>query len=239
MLSWKLKLLVLSFLAIPSFIGWPVTAVATEIIPGVRLSWVLYALMIHIAIFALTGPGFAEKALTLAVLISTPVVFLGAGISFILLPDGSGAVTGPATYSAHYVSLCLTMLTVIPLTVCMVALVPFHRFENTLLARPSGVSKIEKYALMFLRVFNHIVFSVIPSILEVIREERHYRVWLDQQSDEHHSIVAKIHHHRKRIGALLREMIQIGVEGICASIQLIPLWAVEIAQLPVRNKREK
>jgi hypothetical protein len=30
-------------------------------------------------------------------------------------------------------------------------------------------------------------------------------------------------------------MIQLAVEGICASIQYIPLWAVEISQLPDRK----
>lgn len=236
-MSWKIKLLILSVLALPAFIGWPVTAIDTEIIAGVRQSWVLYALLIHAAILLLAGVQFAEKALTLAVLISTPVVFLGAGLSFLLLPASVDAVAGAATYSAHYVSLCLTMLTIIPLTVCMVALIPFHRFENTLLTKPNGVSKIQKYALMFLRVFNHIVYSVIPGILEVIQEERHYRGWLDQQAREHHSIIAKIRYRRQWIGALLRDMIQIGVEGICASIQLIPLWALEISQLPAKQKQ--
>jgi hypothetical protein len=31
-------------------------------------------------------------------------------------------------------------------------------------------------------------------------------------------------------------MIQIGVEGICASIQYIPLWAIEISLLPGKRK---
>ena len=235
-MSWKSKLLILSLLALPSFIGYPVTAIEIEIIAGVRLSWVLYALLIHAAILLLAGPGFAEKALTIAVLISTPVIFLGAGISFLFMPDAADAVKGPATYSAHYVSLCITMLTVIPLTVSMMALVPFHRFETTLLAEPDGVSRSQKYALMFLRVFNHIVYGVIPGILEVIQEERHYRAWLDQRACEHHSIVANIRYRRLWFAALLRDMIQIGVEGICASIQYIPLWAVEISQLPGKRK---
>ena len=235
-MNWKLKLLILCILALPCFIGYPLTAFEAEIIDGVRLSWVLYALLIHTAILMLTGAGFAEKAVTIAVLISTPVIFLGAGISFLLLPDGLDSVQGPASYSAHYVSLWITMMTVIPLTLCIVALVPFHRLENSLLSKPDGVSRVQKYALMFLRVFNHIVYSVIPGILEVVQEERHYRAWLDAQFGGHHTIVEKIRYRRQMFTALIRDMIQIGVEGICASIQYIPLWAVEISQLPGKSE---
>lgn len=235
-MSWKSKLLILSVLALPTFVGYPVTAMDAEIISGVSLGWVLYGLLVHGAILALAGPGFAEKAVTIAVLISTPVIFLGAGISFLMLPDEVGIVSGPASYSAHYVSLCITMLTVIPLALCLMALIPFHRFENTLLAETDGVSRFQKYALMFLRVFNHVVYSVIPGILEVIQEERHYRAWLGHQADEQHSILAAMRYRRERFTALLRDMIQIGVEGICASIQYIPLWAIEISLLPGKRK---
>ena len=236
-MNWLSKLLLLSILALPCFVGYPVTAFTAEIIDGVRLGWVVYALLIHLAILVLTGPGFAEKAVTIAVLISTPVIFLGAGISFLLLPDAVDAVRGPASYSAHYVSLWITMLTVVPLTLSMVALVPFHKFENTLLAKPDGVTRVQKYALMFLRVFNHIVYCVIPGILEVIQEERQYRAWLDLQSGEHHSIVEKTKSRWQWFAAVLRDMIQLGVVGICASIQYIPLWAVEISSLPGKSKK--
>jgi hypothetical protein len=114
--------------------------------------------------------------------------------------------------------------------------VPFHRIENTLLAKSDGVSRYQKYALMFLRVFNHIVYGVIPGILEVVQEERHYRAWLDRQACEHHSMAGGLRYRGKWLAALLGDMIQIGVEGICASIQYIPLWALEISQLPARRQ---
>jgi hypothetical protein len=55
--------------------------------------------------------------------------------------------------------------------------VPFHELEHKLLQKQLGVSKIEKFFLMSLRVFNHIVYFVIPNILESIRAERHYKKW--------------------------------------------------------------
>jgi hypothetical protein len=84
-------------------------------------------------------------------------------------------------------------------------------------------------ALMFARVFNHIVFFVIPSILEVVREERR----LQPGSSTPRMAVSA----RARISCLLNDLTQIGVEGICASIQYIPIWAVEISLLPGKERR--
>jgi hypothetical protein len=102
----------------------------------------------------------------------------------------------------------------------------------------SGVSKIEKWLLMFLRVFNHIVFFVIPTIVETMREEAQYKRWADSpmKSSTTGSLTGKIRLLGRRFLVLVKDMIQLGVEGICASIQYIPLWAVEISQLPARTK---
>ena len=134
-----------------------------------------------------------------------------------------------ARFSAHYVTLCLTMLTVVPLALNMVTTLPFHELEHHLLKSTGGVSRPQKMALMFARVFNHIVFFVIPSILEVVREERRLQ---PGSSTPRTSVSAKV-----RISSILNELTQIGVEGICASIQYIPIWAVEISLLPGKERR--
>jgi hypothetical protein len=172
--------------------------------------------------------------------VAVPVVFVGASISYFMYLSGLGYPLGPEEYSAHYVSLCITMLTVIPLALSMVAIIPFQDFEQKLLNRTDGVSKIEKFALMFLRVFNHIVFFVIPNIIETIREEAQYKKWVDSslRVSSTVSIAGKLKLIGRRVTGLIREMIQVGVEGICASIQYIPLWAVEISQLPGRSKSD-
>jgi len=142
--------------------------------------------------------------------------------------------------SAHYVSLCITMLTVIPLALSMVAIIPFQDVEQNMLNTTTGVSKIEKFVLMFLRVFkfNHIGFFVIPNIIETMREENQYKKWVNSalRSSGPVSIQGKLQLLGRRLTGLIREMIQVGVEGICASIQYIPLWAVEISQLPGRSR---
>ena len=189
-------------------------------------------------VLIITGRQFFPNVVTIAVLIAMPVVFVGAGISYLIFLFGWGYPSGPAEYSAHYVSLCITMLTVIPLALSMVAIIPFQDVEQNMLNTTTGVSKIEKFVLMFLRVFNHIVFFVIPTIIETMREERQYKKWVNSslRVSATVSIQGKLQLLGRRLSGLIREMIQVGVEGICASIQYIPLWAVEISQLPGRSK---
>jgi hypothetical protein len=82
---------------------------------------------------------------------------------------------------------------------------------------------------------------VLPNILEVLKEERVR--W--NETDEFYDILQinkskismkEIQH---RIKGTLSQMIQIGVEGICTSMQYIPLWAVELSQLPQRRGKNK
>jgi hypothetical protein len=237
-MNWKLKFLILIILSVPAFTGYPVASFEAEILPGITYGWVIYLLVVNLFIWIITGRQFFPNVVAIAVLIAMPVVFVGAGISYLMFLSGLGYASGAAGYSAHYVSLCITMLTVIPLALSMVAIIPFQDFEQNMLSRETGVSKIEKFALMFLRVFNHIVFFVIPNIIETIKEEATYKKWVDHSlsASASGSRRSRLQLIRRRLTGLFREMIQIGVEGICASIQYIPLWAVEIAQLPRRMK---
>jgi hypothetical protein len=237
-MNWKLKFLILIIIAVPAFTGYPVASFEAQIFPGITYGWVIYFLVVNLFILIITGRQFFPNVVTIAVLIAMPVVFVGAAISYLIFLFGLGYPSGPAEYSAHYVSLCITMLTVIPLALSLVAIIPFQDFEQGMLNTTNGVSKIEKWALMFLRVFNHIVFFVIPTILETMREEAQYKKWVDSslKASATVSIQGKIELLGRRLTGLIKKMIQVGVEGICASIQYIPLWAVEISQLPGRSK---
>jgi hypothetical protein len=237
-MNWKLKFFILAFMAVPSFVGYPVTLFESEIFPSITYAWVVYLVTVNLVILMTTGRQFFPNVLTIAVLIATPVVFVGAAISYLIFFFGLGYPAGPAEYSAHYVSLCITMLTVIPLALSLVAIVPFQDFEQNMLSRETGVSKLEKFALMFLRVFNHIVFFVIPSIVETMKEEAQYKKWVDSsvRGSSTISLRGKLSLLVRRFNALIKGMIQVGIEGICSSIQYIPLWAVEISQLPGRSK---
>jgi hypothetical protein len=237
-MNWKLKFLFLMIIAVPAFTGYPVASYETELLHGITYGWVVYFLVVNVFVLIITGRQFFPNVVTIAVLIAMPVVFVGAGISYLIFWFGLGYPSGPAEYSAHYVSLCITMLTVIPLALSMVAIIPFQDVEQNMLNKTTGVSKFEKFVLMFLRVFNHIVFFVIPNIIETMREESQYKKWVNSalRSSSPVPVAGKFRLLGQRLAGLIRDMIQVGVEGICASIQYIPLWAVEISQLPGRSK---
>jgi hypothetical protein len=240
-MNWKIKFLILIIVAVPAFIGYPVSSFESEILSGVAYGWVVYFLVINAIVFFITGKKFYPNVLAIAVLIAMPVVFVGAAVSYFIFLFGLGYESGPTVYGSHYVSLCITMLTVIPLALTMVAVIPFQDLEQILLIKAEGVSRIEKFALMFLRVFNHIVFFVIPNIVETMREEAQYRKWAESslKSESSRSVTGSIRFFRTKSTGLARDMVQVGVEGICASIQYIPLWAVEISQLPDRSKSDR
>jgi hypothetical protein len=234
-LSWWLKTAILWFLAIPAFSGFPVNHVQGAIVPGAGYGWVGYGVVVHAVTWALLGKKAYRIAIVICVLIALPVVLLGAGISFAGLFFRGWNPTLQEQYSAHYISLAITMLTVIPLALSMVAVVPFHRIEYRLLRKSQGASIIEKSALMFLRVFSHIFYFVIPNILEVVREERIFSTITGRRKIPGVASLPL----RRRLAIMVRILIQIGVEGICAAIRYVPLWADEISRLPGRNRAKK
>jgi hypothetical protein len=234
-MKWRIKLSVFCVLAIPAFTGFPVNHIEGTLLPGAGLGWVAYGLLVHAAIFGLLGKKSYRVAITIGLLISLPVVCLGAGISFAGLFLRGWDPARQETIIAHYISLAITMITVIPLALSMVAMIPIHRIENRLLQRSQGVSLMEKSALMVVRVFIHIIYFVIPDILEVLREERIFA----EIAGRRISNSAEKTPFRIRVGALVRTLVQIGVEGICSAIRYVPLWAEEISRLPGRSALKK
>lgn len=238
-MNWKIKFIILIIIAIPAFTGYPISSFNSDIVLGITYGSVCYLIVVHAIILLVTGRQFYSNIIALAALISLPVVYVGAGVSFLLFILIPSNAASPSVYSPHYVSLSITMLTVIPLALSLVAVIPFQDFELSLMTTRTGVSKLEKFILMFLRVFNHIVYFVIPNIVETLMEEAQGRKWADMalKSGSKSSVYARIIFLRKKINGIIKNMIQLGVEGICASIQYIPLWAVEISQLPDKSNK--
>jgi len=230
-MTWRIKLSLFCVLAIPAFTGFPLNTIQGTLFPGAGIGWLAYGLLVHLAIFCFLGKKPYQVAIVIGLLISIPVVCLGAGISFAGLFFSGWDPTRQTFIITHYVSLAITMITVIPLALSMVAMIPFHRIENRLLQQNQGVSLLEKSALMFVRVFIHIIYFVIPDILEVLREERIFAdlsAWNTSGSAGKQSLRIRFH-------SLTRILIQIGVEGICSAIRYVPLWADEISRLPGRR----
>lgn len=220
------RLLLLLILAIPAFSGYPLGHWPQEMVSGAARGWVCYWLVTTAVLRLINGRRRNDIILGISVLITLPVVFVGAGVSF-LLALGSGPLSLLAYgYSGHYIRLCLTMLTVVPLALSLAAAVPVQALEQRLL-RGDSVSPRGKALLMALRVFNHIVFFVIPTILEVVREESVGGRWVPPSTG-----AVGVRGAWLRCRRLIQMMVIIATEGICSAVQLIPLWSVEIARLP-------
>jgi hypothetical protein len=216
------RALLLAFLALPALTGWPLHLLPGELLPGARWSWLAYGLAVHLALRWLAGAATYGTALGLAAMASLPVVYGGAAVSWLRHAAG-GAAAGMEGNGAHYLALCLTMLTVIPLAVTLISLLPLQRIETRLLRHPAGVGALEKRVLMAVRVFNHVLYAVLPAILDVLREERPP------------AAVGTSLPWEARIAAWRAAWIQVAVAAICAALQYLPLWAVEIARLPLRE----
>lgn len=230
--QWPHGFFVLLIAAVPAFYGRALDRIPGEIVPGIAWGLVVYFGVIHLLILLLLGRRWYANLLTVATLVTLPVIYSGAAVTWL------GSVLGLSGQSAadsgiHYVRLGLTMLTVVPLALGLVALIPFNRLENRLLHRAEGISMFQKKILMVLRVFNHTVFFVIPSLLEVLREERSMVQTKVSAADS----LMRLGSRWARFRRLLEVATYLAVESICAAVQFIPLWAYEIGRLPeVREK---
>lgn len=229
-----LRLICLTVLAVPVFTGLFSFPGGIEIVPGVAWSPVIYVLLVLGGVAGISGRAFLANAMAVTALIVSPIVYVGGLVSWLLeMAGGVSPGAAGSVHGAHYLNLTLNMLSVIPLALAIVASIPFDRLEQRLLRRAGGISAGEKYLLMFIRVFNHIVYFVIPNILEVMREEALLRAAKEN---------AALPTGPRRIPALGRRLtaglIQVGVSGICASLRFIPLWAREIDDLPRRKPKK-
>jgi len=153
-----------------------------------------------------------------AALVVIPVVYGGATVATVWGLIVGATSEQAASWGGHYLRLTVNMLTVVPLALAVVIQVPYARLEQRLIEERPAAGSAGKAVLMSLRVFNHIVYAVIPAILEVMREERIYG--------------GKDPLRRNRWRDLTGTLIHVGVEAISSAICYIPLWAVEISRLP-------
>jgi|GEM_PF-793128 hypothetical protein len=232
-MDWKTRILTWALISIPAFTGYPLHYFHLEIVPGINAGWLGYSLLMHAVIFRMTGHGRYLWMLTLTVWITLPVVFGGALISSLVNLSRLNDMSFVAVRGAHYLRLCITMMTVVPLAMSLFAIIPFGQIEQRLLFRKAGLSRRHVRLLMFLRVFTHILYSVIPNILEVLREEGmirnriHNPVLQTTGLPFHQRCRIYVH----RTGLWIGYMQHVVIACICASLQYIPLWAVELSLL--------
>lgn len=235
MLNWKFKALITWLLAVPAFTGFPLNVIPASVLPGIAYAWILYGAVVWTAIVLLLGRKIFKICLVIALAIAVPLIILGSLVSCIALTVTGWHADGSVEIVYHYAALLATMVVVIPLALSMVAVIPFYKLELHILQRTGGVTIIQKIALIFLRVFSHIFYFVIPTILEVIREEGVFPGRRRRGSAAGKSRASL----SKRLKKMTQALIHIGVEAICSSIRFIPLWADEISMLPNRQKKNR
>lgn len=234
-MNWKLKALIIWLLAVPAFTGFPINYMTGSVLPGIDSGWILYGIVVYAAIIVLLGRKLWVVSIIIALAVAVPLVVLGTLISFAGLFITGWNSSGFAGIIYHYAALAAKMIVVIPLALAMVTVLPFHRLESRILQSRHGVSIGRKIALMFLRVFSHIFYFVIPNILEVVREEGVLPGRKRETKNGHKTRLPL----RKRLRTIVRMLVNIGVESICSAIRFIPLWAEEISMLPGKRKSNK
>ncbi len=218
----KLTFGLLALTAVPALTGWPLGYLSAEVIPGLTWGWVLYGLWVHGILWDLCGGRIYGIIVSAAVWIAMPVVFGGAAVSHLFnmlhIQSRDAALMG-----SHYIGLLATMLAVIPLALGTVALIPFRQIEARLLMRVDGLSLPQKAVVMLLRVFNHLLFFIMPQIFEAIREEQQTQKKVPPMR------------FKQRVRQIVMLMIFLSVYAISSALHQIPMWAVEIARLPEKR----
>jgi hypothetical protein len=228
-----IRLTLLGVLAVPVFTGWPALPVAGEIVPGIAWAPAAWVPIVLAAVAILCGGAFLANTLAVTVLIVVPIVFVGGTVSWLLsLLGGAPLLLAGTRHASHYIGLALNMLAVVPLALALVAAIPFDRLEHRLLGNTGGIAAWERYLLMFVRVFHHTVYFVIPNLLEVMREEALLPKVAPASGPSAGAVSRRAWPRR-----LTAVMVQVAVSGICAALRFIPLWAREIDDLPRRSSR--
>lgn len=217
---------VLLALSVPAFSGLYLDR-GPIVLPGVALARIVYLAVVALAVFATRGRFLWLTAYVIAGVILLSVV----GGGFVLAVALLGLGYSPMSFQEileHYCRLAVNMATVIPLGLALVSLVPFAGIETSLLQNPRGVSRLEKVLLMALRVFNHVLFAVMPEIVQVVFEELRFN-----------SHVYKSRRGGRRRRVFLRSIIRlvtfVSFTALCNSLEYIHFWTAEISNLPDRR----
>jgi len=241
-MHWKLIALLLVVLLMPSFIGFPITALNSHFVfgwtdqlkaTGPSDGKVLYMFTVLLFILILKGRRILGLGITAAALVSLSIVFAGGTVAFIKSKIGLCHAPGEYQYTPYYLERLINILAVVPVTIAIFMTIPFFKFETSILSSSRGVTLRRKALLMIVRVINHIRYSVITDVLSILREEKQNQdKWGEVGSYFAEAVQKKDTTLSKALLRVLRTNLFIAASVIAASIEFIPLWAVEISSLP-------
>lgn len=224
-----LQSLVLIILAVPAFTGLLLTN-GPPLFLDIQAGRLLYWLVTALAIALLRGRFLWLAATIIAFVIAIPVAGGGALLSLLLYALGLSGMT-LHQIAAHYVFLFINMLSMIPLGIALVSLIPTAAMETYLLRSVIGVGTVRKILLMGLRVFNHVVFTVMPEILQTVTEELRFNGYV------YKSGVQIKRRRRLFLRGLLQKFMFVAVAALCLSVKYIHFWAAEISALPGKGAK--
>lgn len=221
--------LILLILAVPAFTGLFLVQGPTLFL-DIQAGRLLYWLATALAITLLRGRFLWLAATIIAFIIAIPVAGGGALLSLLLHILGLSAMT-PNQIAAHYVFLFINMLSMIPLAIALVSLIPTAAMEAYLLRSVTGVNTLQKILLMALRVFNHVVFAVMPEILQAVTEELRFNSYIYKTG-------TKIKYRRWLfLRSILQKFMFVAVASLCLSVKYIHFWTAEISALPGKSAK--
>jgi hypothetical protein len=240
---WWIKFSILFLFFLPSLTNFFSRSVGSQIIPGISLWQLIYFFLVFFVVLIISGRKVLVFSLAVVSLLSISIVFIGALVACLRIID-IFSNEEIYQYSSHYISLLVTMLTVVPISIAVISSVPFKKYELLLLNQMRGISIFERILLMGSRVFNHVYFDVIPNIILVKKEERHKKTQfsIDEVLDD--ALLEKGKKLKQKVIRIFLEMTNTSAACICLSLEHIPLWALEISNLPsqkplMKLKKEK
>jgi hypothetical protein len=233
-----LKLVALFLFLVPSFTTYFADRIQGTAAPGISLWQLLYFFIVLLVVRILAGLPVLFFAISTVSFLALPVVFVGSLI-WVVKTLATGDIGQIYAQSKHYVSLLLNMLAVIPLAIAFISQIPFREYELHLFQRTGGVSLREKSLLMATRVINHILFTVIPNVLQVWREEHRTKQPLLLHEVPEDIFVERAKRLKQRIIKSVMQMFDVGLASICFALEYIPLWALEIGALPSPQQIEE
>jgi len=235
MIIWILKSFLFAIVFMPSFTLYFNHNFNEEIIKGLTYWKLLYCSIAILTVYILTGSRVLILCLTAVSLLSISVIFFGSIISC-LINFSSISNNYIFSYSPRYISLLINMYTVVPLAIAFMSILPFKEYENYLLRRFKGISLFEKILLIITRVFNHIIYYVAPNILRVIKEEKRNNDIYYSANLVEEATVKNYQSIRLKFRKLLIVFFDLSLCSICFSIEYVPLWVLEISNLPSKKK---
>jgi len=231
---WKLKFIILLLICLPGFTDYFVRKFSGPIMPGLTHWDIIYFFLVFVTVLIVSGRTILIFSISAVALISVSVVFTGGLIAFLRILKGF-SVEKIYEYSPHYVSLLVRLFSVVPIAIAVVATIPVREYECVLLKRMTGVSTFERIILMVSRVLSHVIYTVLPTIVQIMKEERYARKAYPVKEMLEDSVM-KSTKFRRRVSRVIAEILTIGVSFICCSLEYIPLWAQEISRLPSRKE---